>query len=147
MLGIPASQYMGCGSKRIENPRPARATQARLVLKTDSWVVVVYTFSSSTQETEAGQYQSLRPASSTEQIPGQGYKEKPCLKNKQIKKKTDRQTDNRIKFHKGLLNIERLLCTWKRRLRSPHNGWKVNFHSILWHRILKILFRKIPMVM
>ena len=43
-------------------------------------------FNPSTQEAEAGGFLSLRPAWSTKFQDSQGYPERPCLKNKQIKK-------------------------------------------------------------
>jgi hypothetical protein len=54
--------------------------------------LVVHAFNSSTREIEAGRFLSSRPAWSTSEFQdSQGYTEKPCLKDKKQKPKTNKQ--------------------------------------------------------
>jgi hypothetical protein len=90
----------GTGSVQVEKERGQRSTggEKREERGEASWVLVAHAFNPSTWEAEAGGFLSLRPAWSTELVPGQPGLHRETLSRKTIKKqKNKKEAQKKIK--------------------------------------------------
>jgi hypothetical protein len=149
------------------NSRTARATQRKPVYQKiknrkkkfhRSQVVLVYSLNSSTQEAEAGESLSLRPAWSTAWVPGQpglqrefqdspGYTEKPCLNIKRQIQNNNKKGVSVVLFLPDHLLVQLESVLWSHIWNTMYKQWQTggdirqeflspltHTHTITWFR-------------